>query len=206
MAGGEARDESFGEHGLGVLDPLLAALRRRQVLPHIPKQGVVVDLGCGYDGTFLKRLSPSIREGIGFDLSVSSTPPAANVRLSELAVDGGLPLEDASVDLISCLAVIEHVQRPDMLLSEALRILRPGAVLVVTTPAQAAKPLLELISRRLRLIDPAEIDDHERYYTRESLRRALQQAGFAPDRIKVGRFELGLNLVATAYASTPERT
>jgi SAM-dependent methyltransferase len=201
MATGEAREESFGEHTPGRIDPLLVALRMRQVMPHVPADGVVVDLGCGYHGALLKRLAPRIREGIGFDVSVSSTPPAANVRLCRLGVDGPLPLEDASVDLVSCLAVIEHVQRPDILLAESRRVLRPGAVLVITTPSQAARPLLEFISRRLRLIDPAEIDDHERYYSPGLLRRELENAGFAADLIKVGRFELGLNLVATCRAS-----
>jgi SAM-dependent methyltransferase len=201
MTSDEARQESFGQHKPGLIDPLLVALRMRQVMPHVPAQGVVVDLGCGFHGALLKRLSPRIREGIGFDLSVSSTPPAVNVRLSELAVDGPLPLADASVDLISCLAVIEHVKRPDVLLAEARRVLRPGAVLVITTPARAAKPVLELISRGLRLIDPAEIDDHERYYSPELLRGDLERAGFAAGLIKTGRFELGLNLVATARAS-----
>jgi SAM-dependent methyltransferase len=194
-----AREESFGEHGQRRLDRVLAALRRRQVKPHVPANGVVVDLGCGFNGDLLVRLAPRIRTGIGFDLSVTSSVAAENVSLHQGAADDPLPLDDSSVDLVTCLAVIEHVQRPAALFAEAHRILRPGGVLVVTTPATAAKPILELISRRLGLIDPTEIDDHERYYSPELLRRELEQSGFAPDGIRVGRFELGLNLVASAH-------
>ena len=165
----------------------------------MPANGVVVDLGCGFNGDLLVRLAPRIRAGIGFDLSVTSSPVAENVSLHQGAADDPLPLDDSSVDLVTCLAVIEHVQCPAALFAEAHRILRPGGVLVVTTPATAAKPILELISRRLGLIDPAEIDDHERYYSPELLRRELERAGFAPDGIRVGRFELGLNLVASAH-------
>jgi SAM-dependent methyltransferase len=198
--GPNVREESFGEHRQRFVDRGLAALRRRQVRAHVPAGGVVVDLGCGFDGDLLGRLAPRIREGIGFDLSVSKRPPAPNVTLREGAADAPLPLGNSSVDLVTCLAVIEHVARPDVLLAEARRVLRPGGVLVATTPATAAKPILELISRGLQLIDPTEIDDHERYYSPTSLRNELEGAGFAPAGIRVRRFELGLNLAAVARA------
>ena len=192
------REESFGEHGQRRLDRALAALRRRQVEAHVPANGVVVDLGCGFNGDLLVRLAPRIRTGIGFDLSVASSVAPANVTLHQGAADDPLPLDNSSVDLVTCLAVIEHVHRPATLFAEARRVLRPGGVLVVTTPATTAKPLLELISRRLRLIDPTEIDDHERYYSPDLLRQELERAGFERNGIRVSRFELGLNLVASA--------
>ena len=92
--------------------------------------------------------------------------------------------------------MIEHVERPDVLAAEAHRILRPGGVFVVTTPAAQAKPILELISVRLQLIDATEILDHKRYYRPATLRAELEQAGFAD--VEVKRFELGLNLAAVA--------
>ena len=82
------------------------------------------------------------REGIGFDLSVQPTRPAPNVRLESRAACDPLPLADDSVDLVTCVAVIEHVDRPEVLLGEALRVLRPGER-VVTTPSNHAKPVLE---------------------------------------------------------------
>lgn len=72
--------------------------------------------------------------------------------------------------------------------------------MVITTPSKQAKPVLELISLRLRLIDPAEILDHKRYYSPATLRRDIEAAGFRPEAVSVRRFELGLNLVAVAKA------
>ena len=107
---------------------------------------------------------------------------------------------DDSVDLVTCVAVIEHVDRPDVLLAEAHRVLRPGGTLVVTTPSEQAKPVLEHLFVRLRLIDPQEILDHKRYYSPATLRRDIEAAGFRRDAVSVRRFELGLNLAAVARA------
>ena len=196
MAG---RSTSYGERGERRVDRALAALRRRQVEPHVPAGGVVLDLGCGHGGDLLARLAPRIREGIGVDVSVRAEPPAPNVRLLTGAADAELPLPSGSVDLVTCLAVIEHVDRPETLLAEARRVLRDGGRLVLTTPSREAKPVLELVVR-LRLIDAAEILDHKRYYAPRELRAALAAAGFAPAGTRVRRFELGLNLAAVAEA------
>lgn len=120
------RFESYGEQGEEPLDRVFAALRQRKVMPHVPAGGVAVDLGCGHGGDLLVRIAPRIREGIGFDLSVQDERPAPNVRLERGAADGALALPDGSVDLVTCIAVIEHVERPDSLLAEAHRVLRPG--------------------------------------------------------------------------------
>ena len=189
------RAASYGAHGERRVDAFFAALRRRKVDRHVQPGAVLVDLGCGHAGSLLAAYSGTIERGIGFDVDVGP-PPAENVQLHAQRVDTPLPLPDASADVVTCLAVIEHVDRPDVLAAEARRILRPGGVLVVTTPAAQAKPILELISVRLRLIDPAEILDHKRYYRPSTLRAELERAGFAA--VRVSRFELGLNLAAVA--------
>lgn len=191
------RSESYAEHGERSVDVVLAALRRRKLVRHVRAGSVLVDLGCGYRGDLLRRLAPTLRRGIGFDVSVGPAP-AANVELHAQAVDRPLPLPDASADVVSCLAVIEHVERPEVLVAEAHRILRPGGVFVVTTPSRQAKPILELISVRLHLIDAAEILDHKRYYSPRALRDELVGGGFEGARVDVNRFELGLNLAAVA--------
>ena len=108
------RGDAYGAHGERRLDALLATLRRRRVDPFITPGSVLVDLGCGHAGSLLKAYSDTIERGIGFDVSVGPTP-AANVELHAQAVDAPLPLADSSVDVVSCLAVIEHVDRPDVL-------------------------------------------------------------------------------------------
>lgn len=45
-----------------------------------------------------------------------------------------LPFDDCSFDAIVCCEGIEHVYSPWLLLSELKRVLRPGGVIVITTP------------------------------------------------------------------------
>ena len=49
-------------------------------------------------------------------------------------IESRLPFDDASFDAISCLEGIEHVLDEVELLREFLRILRPGGILVISTP------------------------------------------------------------------------
>ena len=45
-----------------------------------------------------------------------------------------IPAPDSSFQLVVALALIEHLHNPDNFLRESLRILRPGGVLLVSTP------------------------------------------------------------------------
>jgi ubiquinone/menaquinone biosynthesis C-methylase UbiE len=63
-------------------------------------------------------------------------------RLGEPNVRKGsctaLPLADASVDVLTALDVIEHVQDDRAAVREFLRVLRPGGIAVITVPALMA--------------------------------------------------------------------
>lgn len=48
-----------------------------------------------------------------------------------------LPAPDASYDVVLCLETVEHVKRPEFLGAEIMRVLRPGGICILTTPARA---------------------------------------------------------------------
>ena len=77
------------------------------------------------------------------------------------------PVEEKSVDIAVCLALIEHLTDPGHFLAEIKRILRPGGLLWMSTPdIQACGPKF--------WNDPT----HVHPYTRASLRMLLKMNGF----------------------------
>ena len=54
-----------------------------------------------------------------------------------------LPFEDASFDMVTCQTVLIHVPDVSLVLREMMRVLRPGGLLVVAEPNNAASHLIE---------------------------------------------------------------
>jgi SAM-dependent methyltransferase len=99
-------------------------------------------------------------------------------ELHVLAPDGAIPLEDASVDLVWCSEVLEHVPDTARLLSEARRVLRTGGRLLVTTPSHALpRRALIALARFDDHFDP--LGQHVRFYSRRSLAHVLDAFAFA---------------------------
>ena len=95
-------------------------------------------------------------------------------------IDGPLPFEDNSFDLVWASEVMEHVGDTARWLSEVRRVLTPGGRLLVTTPAHGRLRLL------LGGIEPYSppLGDHLHLYTRGSLRGVLEEFGFAEVRVR----------------------
>ena len=112
--------------------------RRRALLLGEARPGErVLDLGCGA-GRFVAALRDAGAEPVGVELAEAAleraraNAPGADLRL--VADDGSLPLEHASVDLVWCSEVLEHVPDTAHLLLEVRRVLKPGGRLLVTVP------------------------------------------------------------------------
>jgi SAM-dependent methyltransferase len=102
-----------------------------------------------------------------------------------------LPFADCAFDVVSMLAVLEHLDYETDIVREVHRVLRPGGLFIGTVPSKIAKPLLEFLSFRLHIVDPEEINDHKRYYDNKSLCKLLSDAGFSA--IEHSYFQFGMN-------------
>ena len=88
-----------------------------------------------------------------------------------------LPFEAASFEVVTMLAVLEHLNHPILVLKEIERVLVPNGILLMTVPSRTAQPVLEFLAHRLKIISEAEIRDHKKYYNKKDLLEALAQAG-----------------------------
>jgi len=146
------------------------------------------DLGCG-SGALVAILNEQGYKAYGIDVKSEHRIIAADLNKE-------LPIPSSSVDFISSLANIEHLEQPLFNLHEIYRVLRKGGVLVLTTPSTAAKPVLEFLAYKLHWINEDEIRDHKMYFSKKLLERYLQKVGFAQFTVK--RFQMGMNLHAVA--------
>jgi len=94
----------------------------------------VLDLGCGR-GILLDRLATSFRtRGFGIDISRGTLRglQTESLHSHQIACSEGenLPFRDNSFDLAVSLDVLEHVEAPEPVLAEMLRVLKPGGVLL----------------------------------------------------------------------------
>jgi 2-polyprenyl-6-hydroxyphenyl methylase / 3-demethylubiquinone-9 3-methyltransferase len=98
----------------------------------ILKPAKVLDIGCG-GGFLTNHLAEWGHAVTGIDLSPSSLEAAHQndktktvAYLPANAYD--LPFKDRSFDAVSAMDILEHVENPGQLLSEASRVLRPGGL------------------------------------------------------------------------------
>jgi SAM-dependent methyltransferase len=110
-----------------------------------------------------------------------------------------LPFEDDFFDVITLLAVVEHLN-PKMLVElfrESYRALKPGGRLVLTTPASWTDWILKTMAA-LNLVSKEEIHEHVFTYTLPLIGWYFGSAGFPMEKVKFGYFEFRMNLWATA--------
>lgn len=159
-----------------------------QVLNRAKQVKTIYDLGCG-SGNLVKALRAKGYDAFGIDVKKGENILAADLNKP-------LPMASESVDFVTSLANLEHLHEPLLNLQEIHRVLRKEGILVLTTPSTAAKPVLECLAFKLKLIDPAEILDHKRYFSKKMLHDYLTRAGF--HTVSVKRFQGGMNLHAIA--------
>lgn len=172
------------------LDDVIRYLRVRKVRKYIPKESVLLDIGCGKDAYFLNTIKHKIKKGIGIDQAIQKQL-YDNLGFIPLVLKKSLPFPDESVDCVSMLAVLEHVIYPEAVLQECFRVLKTGSTLLLTTPLPPAKLVLEFLAYTVKIIDRKEIDDHKNYFSLSRLKNMLIKAGFKIVRAKT--FELGCN-------------
>jgi len=170
----------------------------RQLVDVLAPDGELLDLGCG-PGTFLSTLGQD-RVCVGVDVAPRQVAFArrrygSSTRRFLCCNVTHLPFDAGSFDVITSSELVEHLPLEGVraLLAEAQRCLRPGGVLVLTTPNyRSAWPLLEWLVSVCTDVDYRK--QHVTRFRRETLRQALAEADF--QRVHVRSFLLGAPFLA----------
>ena len=193
--------KDYTTRGSGLLEPLLARLRAKranQLIPSTLREGRILDIGCGSYPYFLSHTY--FKEKFAID-QLKKPKSAQNINWFNLDLNHHphIPFEDEYFNAVTMLAVVEHLNPASLvlLLKEIHRILHPGGVLVITTPAAWSDSLLQWMAK-VNLVSEEEINEHVYAYTLPLLGWYFGKAGFEMSKVKFGYFELNLNMWAIA--------
>lgn len=160
----------------------LPGLKAGFVVDRVADGSVVLDVGCG--GGKMLRTIDAHRRGVtllGCDVEV---PTDINGDFAFVELDastGLLPYDDSSVDVALLVDVLEHVDRPEIVLGEIARILRPDGRLVSFVPIEG-EPISWFSAFRAVLGQDLYVrtKDHINSFTHAEVERMLA-VGFVVD-------------------------
>jgi 2-polyprenyl-3-methyl-5-hydroxy-6-metoxy-1,4-benzoquinol methylase len=117
---------------------VLEHLHRYALVTSLSKGKIVLDIACG-EGYGSNILAEAADRVIGVDISEEAVRHAEakykrdNLEFLQGSVDR-IPLEDSSVDLVASFETLEHHDLHVEMIREIKRVLRPGGLLVISTP------------------------------------------------------------------------
>jgi 2-polyprenyl-3-methyl-5-hydroxy-6-metoxy-1,4-benzoquinol methylase len=145
-----------------------------------PRQ--ILDIGCGtgLNALHLSKLGHTV---IGIDLSPVAIEKFRAKGLEGHVVDieaSPLPFADDSFDMIYASEVIEHSVNTEEFLARLYRVLKPGGLLLLSTPNSAfwAYRILGCLGHT---VTDYQHPGHVRFFSKRSLSKAVERAGFQID-------------------------
>jgi ubiquinone/menaquinone biosynthesis C-methylase UbiE len=184
-------------------EPERFALRRDWLLERVRPGERVLDLGCG-EGAFTAALAAHGAHPVGVDVVQEplrrgrARHPALDLRRAPL--EGPLPVEDRSFDVVWAGELIEHVVDVAGWLAEVRRVLPSGGRLLATTPDHPAQLVRALAD------DPEAFDahfdpraDHLRFFTPRTLAALVDDLNFVPATITSDGETLFLHAVRARF-------
>lgn len=177
-------DDSFGLVTLGAIDPLMEAV---EVGPGVR----ILDIACG-TGALAAAAARRGAEVIGMDFApnmvaeASRRHPGIDFRVGDAEA---IPLADASFDAVTCSFGMLHMERPERVLAEVARVLRPATGRLALTSWTSDGELYALVGQAVQAHADIGVPlplapPMFRFGDEGECRSALLAAGFAEPRFK----------------------
>ena len=192
--------------GYGLLEEFLAKQRAKmanRLIPFTYRKGRILDIGCGTYPFALLNIEFSKKYGIDKVVQDDYNKRFQHQEITlinyDIEKEGIIPFGSEYFDVVIMLAVFEHIEpkRLVKILRDIYRILRPGGMYIMTTPAPWTDKPLRFMSK-LRLVSPVEIKEHKDAYSHSRISFILQEAGFSKEKLRFGYFEMFMNIWVTA--------
>ena len=160
--------------------PARVALVRQTVERLAGSSGKILDIGCG-TGLWLSAFGPKW-EKFGVELSPRAAEIAARATGAKVFCGPieAIPPSGEKMDVVTALAIVEHLYEPSLLLEVCWDRLKPGGLLVVMSGDREST-----VARRFGSEWPMYVPkEHLHFFSRRSLVHMLNVYGFRPVRIE----------------------
>jgi SAM-dependent methyltransferase len=155
-----------------------------EYMKSLPPDSSVLDLGCG-NGSFVARFRNRGWKLTGVDFSKSGLA-AARATWPDIRFELADATEDLSAigygsfDAVIATEVIEHVYLPRKFTGNCYRLLKPGGILVMSTPytGYLKNLAVALLNRSDRYWDPLWDYGHIKFWSVATLSALLFESGF----------------------------
>jgi ubiquinone/menaquinone biosynthesis C-methylase UbiE len=160
------------------------------IRPHLQAGSRLLEIGCGA-GNLLLQATVGGSYPVALDLSMQALTFVRS-RLQEArvgadapagfactqAIGEALPFRDGSFDCLLLSEVIEHLDAPQFSIREAVRVLKSGGRLLITTPNyRSFWPIMEWAVDRLNMAPKMAGEQHVSRFHPAALKRMLVGAG-----------------------------
>lgn len=161
----------------------------------------VLDVGTGNGRLAMLLAEEGAREVVGVDISPAMLEVAEYLRVSGGAANGqrvnyrlaaaqGMPFRNEGFDAVTCRLVLHHTHKPDEILREIHRLLKPGGVLIVADLLAADDPVKRATQNT---IEARRNPAHVSMYTADQYRKLVTNAGLVIEGEATAVFERELD-------------
>ncbi len=138
----------------------------------------LIDVGCG-TGTLWRVLEGRVPSYIGCDVvRYPGFPESASFVQADLN-SAPYPLVGESADVVACVETIEHLENPRMVVRELVRIVRPGGLVLLTTPNQLSflSKLTLVVKNQFQAFQDVDYPAHITALVEQDLLRIARECG-----------------------------
>ncbi len=152
----------------------------KKIIGHTNSKPHILDVGCGW-GDFLERCTARGLPCFGIDHSPTAI---SHVRKKKINCDVSdiesfAQKHAGEFDAITSFQTIEHVKNPLLFLKSAQTLLKPGGIILLTTPNNDS-PLRYFMRGKWSVYN---IESHYIFFSKQTLHQAVEKTGFTTIKI-----------------------